>query len=170
MTKRLISTRMTLVKLDHEAVVRCLREAASRPPPAVIFIAEVPVSPSVPPAQEAPAPAMESRPTTEAIRTESTAVEPKWDPDKEWIVEVVLRELGLKARAPMYAVIEAIGKLPEQSSSAYHGWRITDILDSFRGPADPHKLVKKVAGRETCRRFLSAWRTWRAHRLPTTSS
>lgn len=180
-TKPPIRTRMTLVRLDHKAVVRCLREAASRRPPAVISIFEVPVRPIAqeaaspepkpllllpppsPAAQEAPALATQLQSTAEEVRAESVTVEPKWNPDTEWFSAA--QNIGLSPRKAMQAVLDEIEKVAHQRKK-----RIRDILDPLKQAADVEKLLKKTASRKTYGVLLKAWRAWSARNPRATSA
>src|SRR5262249_47213825 len=84
--------------------------------------------------------------------------ESEWDPRSEWSVERAMQELGI--RGPQQkAIAAAMPELPKRLKR-YHGKTIPEILDNIRA-ADLFRVVGRGSP-DSCEKFLSAWKAWRA--------
>jgi hypothetical protein len=131
-----------LIKFLHEDVVRRCRELGLLPaapqaaPPGFTVPVIVETSPAVP--------------------------APRSDPQSEWSTETVMSNLGIRGWA-QEAIIAMTPKLLRLSKNK--GKSLSEILDTITA-ATLHRDLDKVGGKNTspdsCEKFLSAWKAWRA--------
>jgi hypothetical protein len=142
---RKVTTRMPLVRLCMEDIVRCLRVAGYVLPSNDPAQTELPLSPP---------PVSSSSQATPSETSPAMPVLSDWDPRSDWTIELVEQNLEIRVREAMRKVI---GALPAYARRK--GKSVPEILDNKK-PGELHHALK-CGSPETCKRLLTAWKNWR---------
>jgi len=127
---------------------------------------------ATPPADRPMAPAEESMP--EPAPTQQSPPQ-QWDPQTEWSVETVFRELGIKGRQQQ-VIVPALPKIYGDSIVgelnrliAKTPFKTAELRNAIGALLEKEAGKKLRAGEipswDACKDFLTAWHAWRARRL-----